>query len=347
MKKNYFNYLLLVFVFMIGIMVSCTKEGPAGPAGANGTNGTNGTDGTDGVDGNVSCLQCHTMAIMDDLHAQYDLSAHGEGGAVGYAGGRYNCAMCHSDEGYVETQLTGRDTTAAAIPIPTKISCKTCHNDHVTFDFEVDGYVVPLRGIDAVELLAWRVSGETKTLDFGGNSNICANCHQPRVLGPVADSAGNFRVTSSHYGPHYGTQSTVLEGIGHYELGSGYPTPGSDPHRTSASCTSCHMADFASDQGGHSWWPSLDACKTCHPDATSFDVNGKQTEINGLFEELRTALVAKGLLSATFSPVPGVYPVDEAGALYNYRIIYGDHSKGVHNYDYVKTVLINSINAVK
>lgn len=335
------SILCIMFIFVVA---SCTKEGPAGPAG---TNGTNGSDGTNGVDGNVSCLQCHTLAIMDDIDAQYETSGHAAGNFVGYAGGRNGCAMCHSDQGYVETQATGRDTTATGFAIPMPISCGTCHDDHVTFDFEVDGYVVPLRGNKPVELLMYRVIDEVVTLDFGDNSNICANCHQPRRTGPVDDGTGNFTITSTHYGPHHGPQSTMLQGIGGAELGAGYPTPGSDPHRVQASCTTCHMADYASEEGGHSWHSSLDACKTCHTDATSFDINGKQTEIAGLIEELKTGLIAQGVLDAEGHPVVGTYPLAHAQAFYNYAGIVDDRSDGVHNYEYIKTLLINSINAVQ
>ncbi len=346
MKKNYFSYLLLIFVFALGTVVSCTKEGPAGPAGTAGTNGTNGSDGTNGVDGNVSCLQCHTLAIMDDIDAQYATSGHGAGANVAYAGGSNGCAMCHSDQGFIETQATGRDTTATGFAIPLKINCGTCHNDHVTFDFEVDGYVVPLRGNNPVELLMYRENGESVMLDLGDNSNLCANCHQPRRTGPVDDGTGNFYISSTHYGPHHGPQATLLEGIGGAELGSGYPTPGTDPHRTNASCVKCHMAEYAAEEGGHSWHASLDACKVCHADATSFDVGGKQTEIAGLIEDLKLGLIVQGLLDAEGHPVVGTYPIAHAEAFYNYALLVDDRSDGVHNYDYIKTLLINSINAV-
>ena len=330
-----------MFIF---IVASCTKEGPAGKDGAPGINGS---DGTNGVDGNVSCLQCHTFAIMDEINAQYETSGHAAGNFVGYAGGRNGCAMCHSDQGFVETQATGRDTTATNIAIPMRIGCGTCHDDHVTFDFEVDGYVVPLRGVEPVELLMYRVIDEVVTLDFGGNSNICANCHQPRRTGPVDDGTGNFYISSTHYGPHHGPQATLLEGIGGAELGSGYPTPGSDPHRTQASCVTCHMAAYASEEGGHSWHTSLDACKVCHDDATSFDYRGKQAEIAGLIEELKTGLMTQGVLDEEGHPVVGTYPIAHAQAFYNYAGIVDDRSDGIHNYEYIKTLLINSINAVQ
>jgi hypothetical protein len=335
------SILCIMFVF---VAASCTKEGPAGNDGAPGTNGS---DGTNGVDGNVSCLQCHTLTIMDDIDAQYKTSGHAAGNYVGYAGGRNGCAMCHSDQGFVETQATGRDTTATGFAIPMPISCETCHDNHVTFDFEVDGYVVPLRGNEPVELLMYRVDGEVVTLDLGDNSNICANCHQPRRTGPVDDGTGNFYISSPYYGPHHGPQSTILEGIGGAELGAGYPTAGSGPHRTKASCITCHMGEYSSEEGGHSWHTSLESCVVCHTDATTFDVNGKQTEIAGLIEELKIGLIAQGVLDTEGHPVVGTYPLEHAQAFYNYAGIVDDRSDGVHNYEYIKTLLINSINAVQ
>lgn len=343
MKKNYFSYLLLIGVIIMGLMVSCTKEGPAGVAGAAGNNGVDGNDGTDGVDGNVSCLQCHTLTIMNEIDDQYAESGHAAGLFVGYAGGRKDCAKCHSNEGFLETQHTGMDTTAIDVAMPTAITCGTCHGDHVTFDFEVDGYVVPLRATDPVALMMY---GNEQTLDLGDNSNLCANCHQPRRAGPEDDGTGNFEITSTHYGPHHGPQATLLQGIGGAELGTGYPAAGTDPHRIQSSCVKCHMNEDAT-AGGHTWHMNVNACTTCHAGATDMDVNGKQTEIAGLIDELADGLVANGLLDDEGHPLTGLFPIDHAKAYYNYALVVDDRSNGVHNYEYIKTLLINSINAVQ
>ena len=56
-KSNSFYFIFTMFVAVMFIFASCTKEGPAGPAGADGTNGTNGEDGIDGTDGTAELTQ--------------------------------------------------------------------------------------------------------------------------------------------------------------------------------------------------------------------------------------------------------------------------------------------------
>ena len=315
------NKLIYLGLMLIGVLTfSCTKEGPAG---------------ADGQDAITLCIQCHTEANMQAIDLQYEESGHGIGANVAYAGGRNGCAMCHSNEGFIETQKTGMDTTAADIPIPTRISCETCHSGtHRSFDVENDGNDYALRTTSPVDLQAFN-----QTLDLGDESNLCANCHQPRTAPPTPDNDGNFYVSSTHYGPHHGPHSTVLAGIGGYTFGT---VVNSEVHASAgATCITCHM-----NEGDHKWEPSLDACKTCHTDAASFDLGGKQTEINGLISSLKSALIDKGLLDDAGHPVKGTFPVAQAGALYNYEMIVDDRSAGVHNYPFIKDLLDASIAAL-
>jgi len=342
MKKINFGSLMMMLAAILFISVSCTKEGPAGAAGIAGADGTNGTDGTDGVDGNASCIQCHTLANKDAIAAQYDMSGHSAGLYVGYAGGRNDCAMCHSDEGFRETQHTGMDTTAANIPIPTHITCGTCHDFHETFDFETDGPDYAIRQNGPVALMMY---DDEVTLDFGNNSNLCLNCHQPRTAAPVDDGSGNFYVYN-HFGPHHGPQGTYLQGIGGAELGNGYPEPGSSPH-VQAGCTGCHMYEYAEGEGGHTWKVPVASCQVCHDDATTLDYNGKQTVIANLIGELEEALKGVGLLDEEGHAIIGTYPIEQAQAYYNYAGLVDDRSLGIHNYDYIHTLVSNSLTAVE
>jgi hypothetical protein len=342
MKKLNYKHFLMLLAAVLFITVSCTKEGPAGPAGADGTNGTNGTDGTDGVDGNATCIQCHTIEYMNGIAEQYAMSGHSAGLYVGYAGGRKACAMCHSDEGFVETQHTGMDTTAADIPIPTHIACQTCHDFHETFDFELDGPDYAIRQNGPVALLMY---DDEVTLDFGNNSNLCLNCHQPRTAGPTDDGTGNFTITSTHYGPHHGPQGTYLQGIGGAEIGAGYPEPGSSPH-VQAGCIDCHMHEYANAEGGHTWKVSVASCQECHDDCETLDYRGAQTTIANLMGQLEEGLKAVGVLDEEGHPVVGTYPLAHAQAYYNYAGLVDDRSYGIHNYDYIHTLVVNSIGAV-
>ena len=121
-------------------------------------------------------------------------------------------------------------------------------------------------------------------IDYGENSNMCINCHQPRRTGPIDDGMGMFRVTSSHWGPHHGPQATLLEGIQGSEIAgsASYPTATSATHRTESSCVNCHMSETTDGSDGlHTWIPSNNACTACH-------TNGVPTEVSGLAGDMTT-----------------------------------------------------------
>jgi hypothetical protein len=257
-----------------------------------------------------------------------------------YAGAgdsRKACAICHTAQGFQERVETGLDTIAAGLLLPDHIDCEACHDFHQTLDQTNEGPDYALRTKDPVSLI---MTNHTTMIDFGNESNLCANCHQPRSAGPTPDANGNAKVTSSHYGGHHGPQSTVVAGIGGYEVAglTAYPEAESTAHFKSATCVVCHMHNQ-----NHTFEPSLDACKECHDDITSFDYKGVQTEVEGLMEQLKEKLVSKGLLTDAGSAVVGTYPVDQVGALYNFLMIEDERSEGVHNPDYVKALLRNSI----
>ncbi len=181
-------------------------------------------------------------------------------------------------------------------------------------------------------------------IDYGDGSNTCINCHQPRRTGPTDDGAGMFRVTSSHWGPHHGPQSTLLEGIqGMLIAGTeAYPGVASAAHRTGSTCVSCHMGEPTDSSNGlHTWVPTENACITCHPNGSpskSF-LDGDMATLAGLLETV--GIVHEG------HPVPGTYTLQEAEAAWNYLFILEDASKGVHNPTYAKALIKNSIQALQ
>lgn len=330
MKKRNLFYMAfsLLLVVSMSFMISCVKEGPQGIAGKDGKDGINGSDGTDGVDGNVVCLQCHNLVNKAAKEEQYALSLHATGTAYIVEGGRQSCAMCHSHEGFVETQWTGHDTLNekdnVKYPHSTTITCATCHDFHSTFDFDKEGADYALRTSGPVDMLMYRTAKQpAQSIDFKGTSNLCVNCHQPRSIPPFADGSGNYAVTSTRLGPHYGAMATTVAGKGAYEIAGtiAYPVKETSSHFKDASCVECHMGTFDNGTGGHSFKPSLLSCKKCHTTATSFDINSTQTNFDLAIAALKLALEAKGILNADLSgnAVKGTYPADLAGAAYNWK----------------------------
>jgi hypothetical protein len=346
--KKFITFLgACTFIFAAIIIVSCEgPAGPQGPPGEDGQDGLNGTDGTNGVAGNAVCLTCHNMATKNAITADWETTLHATSDelypfgplVVEYAGGRNDCAACHSHEGFVQTQFTGQDTTAANIPLPQPIQCKTCHDFHTSLDFTNEPNYA-LRTTDAVTL---RTSGTEVSFGTYNSGNLCMHCHQARK-NPHDDASPTAPTeVYEHYGPHLGPQANFINGEGGYEFGVVLSATGS--HLTGADCASCHMHEGGTGTGGHTWMVGIESCTSCHTGATDFDVNGKKTAIEGLINDLKTALITAGLLDAEGHEVEGTYEADEAGALWNYLLIVSDASSGIHNPAYATALLNNSIN---
>lgn len=359
MKKTINLLTLSLFaVFALGMMIaSCTgPEGPIGPAGADGT------DGTDGVDANSFCINCHTLDNKNAINAQFAMSSHGPlNGSSGYAGGRNGCAKCHSHQGATETMLTGRDTTAGAIPIPVHFNCETCHGFHMTLDsLEFPDYA--LRNNKPVSMM---FNGHATVSDLPGTGNTCTYCHQPRKQSgfPLQyNGTDSIAVTSGHWGTHYGTQAVILGGAGGFEV-PGSMTYENSVHASATDCASCHMnTDGGPNVGGHTFKmadadgiQNMAACTSCHDGATSFDIDGVQTEIEGLMHDLEVLLQEHKLLDETAHAIPYTsadglgrkWTSNEAGAAFNYFLAHYEGSYGVHNYKYTKALLVNTIEMVE
>lgn len=319
-------------------------EGPAGPKG------DAGADGKDGANGNSTCGECH--GVSTDVLAkiiQYDASMHAIGGH--FERNSTTCAPCHTHEGFVEVLETGAQATAANIDNPTPPNCRTCHMIHTNYN--QDDFKLTTEA--SVKL--W-INDEV--VDFGA-ANLCANCHQSRVVSPFPVPNGeDVQITSSRFGPHHGPQANLLAGTSGFEIpGSiAYPT-GKPMHATGITnaCIGCHMqTPYGTQAGGHNMSmtynegsPLMGACISCHTDAEDFDINGYVTEIKGLLESLKEKLTEAGI----YNPETGLansgksYSANVAGAYLNFVTIEEDRSHGIHNPKYTKALLTNSLESLQ
>lgn len=295
-------------------------EGPTGPAGPSGVQ---------------ECGTCHSdEPPMSPEIAQYENSVHANPGfELAYAGGRSDCSRCHSNEGFIAFITTGEELDPEA---PTRIHCFTCHKPHESKDFT-------LRTTAAYTL-------ENGQPYDRGNSNTCANCHHAkRNVDTYVYDGVTF--TSKYWGPHHGPVSDMLMGTNGYEYAGVSYTSSWHTTGLSAGCVTCHMdSTGVNTLGGHSWnmensgTENVGACTDCHTGLTTFDRDGKQTEISALMDSLRTKLIAAGLMDTTDHAIEDVTTsADSAGALWNYLFVKEDKSKGIHNYDYAKSLLESSI----
>jgi hypothetical protein len=330
------------------MFIQCTSEpimGPQGLAGIDGAPGADGYVGVDGVDGTASCVACHNTSHRETVQATYQESGHAAGGAVAYAGGRGSCSRCHSNEGYIN-YITGKP--AVDISSPTAVGCTTCHEKHSTFDFENDGHDYALRSMGPVTL---DLTDASYVIDYGDASNNCVSCHQPRSKAPVDDGTGMYLQTSSRFYPHYGPQSTFLEGIQGAMIDGGttaYPGAKAATHRTGASCTTCHMGAKSADntKGLHSFNINMANCNiTCHQSGVPTEVGGLAAEMSALHDKL----FGLGLIKEDGSTIvqTTTIPFKTAQALWNYKTVEEDHSHGIHNPAYARYLVKNALEVLE
>jgi len=322
----------LVSIALLGllaiVLTACAgaagDTGPSGPAGVAGPAGAEGPAGVAPSAADLACMECHNdTTVIVGKAAAWDESGHGTGESY-VRGTSASCAGCHSGGAFSAMVAAGLNPSEveAGDPDPTRQDCRACHEIHTTFT----GDDWALETTDPVAFYAF----EGQVFD-GGEGNLCVNCHQPRrAIAEAVD--GMIEITSTHWGPHHGPQSTMLLGIG----GAGVEGRASaHALMVEDTCVSCHLGEG----DDHTFEPSDAACTSCHADLEDFDLNGVQTEVDALAAELGEKLEAAGLL-LDGHPNPGTFPEAQAQAAWNWiYIVLEDGSSGVHNPAYTKAML--------
>jgi len=341
-----YSILHLLGVVSLGLTIAfsgCTKEGPAGKDGAPGAAGE---DGIDGQDGTATCVQCHDnsqVAFAKTL--QWESSTHATGG--NFERNDTDCAPCHTSQGFLERMAAGSQSTAEAINNPNPPNCYTCHNIHS--DYEISDWA--LTYADAVDL--WHPAGASVDL---GTGNLCANCHQSFAADPMPVPGGdNVNITSPYWGAHHGPVANMIGQVGGYEVGEGY---GSSFHANNVenSCITCHLSTaYGVQAGGHNMGMTYAyhghdvvntaGCVGCHSDVDALEtkIENTKTTISGLLDQLEAILIDQGVMDESFHAIPGEMTADQAGGVFNFNMVREDKSSGIHNFNYAKTLLENSI----
>jgi hypothetical protein len=265
-------------------------------------------------------------------------SVHGTGEAF-ERGETTACAGCHGTEGAkprINAGLPPHDPSVEGITNVSPYDCRTCHNIHSTYTSEDWG----LTGSEKAVVLE-KTGG---TFD-GGAGNLCANCHQIRNDPPKVEG-GNVTITSSHFGTHVSAQASMLLGEGGLAGVSG----GSSAHYSAVkdTCVACHMGE----EFNHTYVPDVARCQSCHADAKDFDMNGTQTDVKAMLDELTAIFVQKGLLDANgawiaSSSAPLTVTEEVADAMWNYNFVVEDNSMGVHNSAFAKALLQQALDVMK
>ena len=307
------------------------------------------------LDDAASCFTCHgdNDAVLLAAKGEWQNSIHASGNNVDYTnrGGGYDCTRCHDHQGFLDFLTTGE--LEAPYDQVSAIHCFTCHAPHTNGNLD-------LRTAAAYEL-------ENGEIFDHGAANLCANCHHSRF--DVRVITDNYEQSSTRFAAHHGPQADLLTGTGGYEM-SGY-TYNQSGHANAVTdgCVGCHMGNpqvhDGYDIGGHSFnmvdeeggYDLSGLCENCHASADGFDftadqdydgdgeIEGYQTEVEGLLDTLAELLVAEGVLdSIEHTPLEmTIADGNVAGAMQNFGTIEEDRSMGIHNYQYIVSLLQNSI----
>jgi hypothetical protein len=245
--------------------------------------------------------------------------------------GERRCISCHTAEGFVQLRVFGdRDQmpqdevdkiAKETVAQDRGVSCDACHGRRADGNFY---------GVDANPL----------RMD---KTQLCDACHNAETV-----TFPDFR---DHGAVVRHPQSEMLAGT------AGDPPPGAPPTATTSHsflpdrCITCHFdADHA--LGKHDFLPNTGTCASCHPGLNTFDrpakgdydgngvVSGIQTEVSGLLDILKAALLADPLMTfangrfdydgGTDHALTGASETQKR-AVFNWYSVDDDKSRGVHN----------------
>jgi hypothetical protein len=375
----------LTAIALLALLGGCRgPEGPAGPPG----------ESTilqlDGFAPGIKCGSCHnpdtdTVYYVWAKKYQWERSKHFFGGE--FERNQAPCSGCHTTEGYVQRMLRGNPPLTSANwagvvtshPNASPPGCFACHSPHSrgNFSLRTTAPVTPVSPTTAA----------IPAIDYG-KGNLCISCHQPRPMSPVLPvspaATDSVTITTSRWHPHYGVQSTMLAGVGGFQI-PGYTYTGNSPHATlpaikQEGCVICHMAPstvgsgiagdhtmnvrFINLSGVEAW--NVNGClrSGCHATMTSVEnyVSTSSTLTGGMgvrkyvsmyLDTLFTELVRRNYIVPTTGLVnasttrPLRIPARKAGALYNYFFLKHDFSMGMHNSKYAIELLRSSIEEIR
>jgi hypothetical protein len=300
--------------------------------------------------GSGACTQCHDDPPNHIHAAEWYNSAHAV--TTTDPAGNATCVGCHTAYGFIG-RIEGWTTTNTAYMA---INCQTCHEPH---GGTLPGTNAPnpyiIRTMAAVTLMDGTV------VTNAGEGALCMQCHHAR------QNAATYASTtkgSQYFGPHEGPQADMLEGVNGFTYGLAIPSSAHGSAVTNT-CVACHMQTIASTDpaylhaGGHTFVNSYNgedlvgACQQCHGSITTFDfpvedfdgsgvVQGVQTQVQSLLNELSTLLPPVGTVKASLS-ISSSWTQPQLEAAYNWMFVNNDGSLGVHNTAYSVGLLQASI----
>lgn len=295
-----------------------------------------------------SCNACHPTTEGDrvgpilaewasgalDGHAKTPVEKQDGVAQNGYANagaehGGQRCAECHTTQGFIRAQVKGEALTQAdvdgivkeSVALDRGITCQACHGRRGDGRF---------------------FGPETNPLRFP-KADLCGRCHNSETV-TFADFRDRGQVVRH-------PQQEMIDGVAG-DLPAGPPANGKTAHTFfTDGCVTCHF-DKEHAAATHDFAPKTASCTACHTGLTTFDrtamgdydgngqIQGIQTEVTGLLNRVKTALLADESISfadgrfdrngATDHALTGATEAQKRAA-YNWYSVNDDKSRGVHN----------------
>jgi hypothetical protein len=326
----------------------------------------------------AQCVDCHASEPkypVRGARTQYLTSGHRNIGNASYANSD-DCQGCHTNEGFIQRATKGSVDTKKFVRYPSEIGCFTCHAPHEKKDFS-------LRQTSAVKLAngAGFDRGKSNLCAACHQARRTPKDEvKPRAIpteswgahhGPQADmltGTNAYELPGKKYSksPHAVLPQAecvtchMTLPAGRYSLspaigGHSFNVEGEvhdEPVVNTAGCLA---------SGCHSEMKQVKGAAFFDRKAPAdYDGNGKvetiQQEVQGLYERLINNK-GTGLLQTMNNPIydskgkfieanKTQYPLEVVGALYNYKFVKEDGSRGIHNTTYAVQLLMDSIKAL-
>jgi hypothetical protein len=312
----------------------------------------------------------------------------------------YVCNQCHHGLGSIDYMKSRQGTPDAQVLWgDATVTCLTCHETHKDSNGSGKNLRVPVKlsfnsqFVDAGKNPGGGFNGfmdGTAIPTAAGNGQLCLFCHQGRESGltvyyRIIDRLDPYTNPDqvinpagfSFVNPHYLDGGSHLWSRNAWEyFFNNVPqqyTTGNTSHQ-GLNCAGCHMGEANADhtQGGHTWKPRIETCRSCHPGAIGFfaipssaDYDGDgQTKTtyeelgtinpdSGLFGQLKAALELKGIF---FNPDSYPYYFTSTGnqfrawtthtlsAAFNLAWAYkARNAASIHNSKYIVQILQDSM----
>jgi len=314
----------------------------------------------------------------------YDTSGHKNNDNSYYANGQ-GCQRCHTNEGFIEFAATGKVDPKAFVRYPSQPNCVTCHTQHETWSLGlrtvkpvklVNGSVFDL-GKGNLCANCHQASGEARALvkasPAAGIFPFWGAHHGPQSDLVSGTNAWEYPGKSYSSSPH---KAVLTDGCVECHMALPEGRYGLNPAVGGHSFNivgEVHEAGKVNTAG----------CLACHQDIKQlpgteffdlkakedFDRDGKveavQVEVQGLLETFvnpkgtgylqtmnppmfKTDAQASfpGLTTGWAGSRNGQWSETQMAALYNYKLVVEDRSRGVHNATYTIQVLYDALKAL-